>query len=41
MNELFIICCACSFAYWAYRQGKRAGSKAAYRVGLRHGRRRK
>ena len=41
MKELFIICCAGSFAYWSYRQGKRAGSIAAYRVGLRRGRRRK
>ena len=41
LENIFITCCVCSLGYWFYRNGKRAGSKAAYRVGRNHGRRRR
>jgi hypothetical protein len=38
MQTLFFIGAMVAIGYWAFRNGKRLGSKLAYRVGRRHGR---
>ena len=39
METLFFFALAAALGYWAFRHGKRLGSRLSYRVGRRHGRR--
>jgi hypothetical protein len=41
--EIFLLCLPviAIVAWWFYKSGKRIGSKKGYRVGRRHGRRRR
>jgi hypothetical protein len=40
MESVLTVACIIGLASWAYSYGKRDGSKAAFRVGWRRGRRR-
>ena len=39
MESILTVVCVIGLAYWAFRQGKHEGSRAAFRVGWRRGRR--
>jgi hypothetical protein len=40
MGEVIVICALCAFGCWAYRRGKRTGSRQGYSVGRYQRRRR-